>query len=675
MSDRISLDSLYELLDRSFDYLLVVDQEQTVLHLNRAFGELMGCSGAGAGGCSSLADIIKPDALPRFQEAMEQVAAGERGVVVYWKIKDDRPPIIFKVGYVERPAGALYLFRSSLATDVADLSLKSDWEKIERAKELACLYSVAEWIHDSTSIAEFFEELPRFLSPGLHYPEHVRVQAIYKGIIFGERPVGDQLLRSELKVGDEVVGTIEVGYDREDLEVLPEEQKLLDEIGRFLCLALERKSLATSLEAKQEEADEYSRQMATLRDEVEKSTQELKEQRAKLDKVNSYLDRVHQGLEDSKRTLQTMFAAIPDTVALIDQDLNIVMTNQAEDLGGHPCYKALLGLDDPCLDCRLKKVQKTKAPVIQEVRHGDTYYLAHAMPVFGKQHEIEGIIEYFQDITYQKTYEQQLQQADKLASLGQLVSGIGHEINNPNQFIRGNVKIIQQALEGMLPIVDEYYKDHPDLKIARLKYDFFRQHIMTLVQDMANGSERIKRIVESLKGFARKDEGLLVDRVDINNVIEESARLVHNQVHKFADISLDLGEGIPLFRGNAQKLEQVLINLVINASQAMPDDVRGEIRISSRRDGEWVEVKVADNGSGMSETTLKNIFDPFFTTKRARGGTGLGLSIAFRIMEEHGGHISVNSALGEGTTFTLRMPLEKKDEEAGQEQESPEKEG
>jgi len=507
------------------------------------------------------------------------------------------------------------------------------------------------------------------------YPEHVRVKSIYKGQVFGKPPVGDQIIRRELKIDDEVVGKIEVGYDEEGLEVLPEEQKLLDEIARFLCLALERRSLANSLEAKEEEADQYSRQVEALRNDVEKSTQELEKQQAKLHTVNTYLDRVHQGLDESKRTLKTMFAAIPDTVALIDMDFNIVMTNQAEELAGQPCYEALFGLEDPCLDCRLKKVRKVGAPVTQEVRHGDTYYSVHAMPVFGEHNKIDGIIEFFRDVTYQKTYEQQLQQADKLASLGQLVSGIGHEINNPNQFIRGNIKIVQQALEGLLPIVDDYYKTHPDLKIARLNYDFFRQHIMVLVNDMSNGSERIKRIVESLKGFARKDEGLLVDRVDINNVIEESSRLVHSQIHKFADISLDLGSDIPVFRGNAQKLEQVLINLMINASQAMPDDTRGEIQINSRRDGEWAEIEVVDNGSGMGEATVKNIFDPFFTTKRARGGTGLGLSIAFRIMEEHGGQISVSSTLGQGTTFTIRLPLTGKDKDAEQEQGSLEKEG
>jgi len=190
-----------------------------------------------------------------------------------------------------------------------------------------------------------------------------------------------------------------------------------------------------------------------------------------------------------------------------------------------------------------------------------------------------------------------------------------------------------------------------------LKYDFFRQHIRTLVDDMANGSERIKRIVQSLKSFARKDDGLLADTVDINNVIDESARLVHNQVHKFADIQLDLAPDLPTFEGNAQKLEQVIINLIINAGQAMPTDQRGKIRVSSEKDGGHIVVKVVDNGSGMSSSTAKNIFDPFFTTKRARGGTGLGLSIAHRIIEEHQGVISVESAIGEGTTFTMRLPI------------------
>lgn len=147
------------------------------------------------------------------------------------------------------------------------------------------------------------------------------------------------------------------------------------------------------------------------------------------------------------------------------------------------------------------------------IKHGNRYLQVHALPIYNQDHEVDGILEFYRDVTLEKTYEQQLQQADKLASLGQLVSGIGHEINNPNQFIRGNIKIIKQSIEDMLPIVDDYYKSHPDMKIARLKYDFFREHIMVLVDDMAHGSDRIKAIVEGLRTFVRKDEGLLVDTV------------------------------------------------------------------------------------------------------------------------------------------------------------------
>jgi polar amino acid transport system substrate-binding protein len=270
-------------------------------------------------------------------------------------------------------------------------------------------------------------------------------------------------------------------------------------------------------------------------------------------------------------------------------------------------------------------------------------------------------------VTLEKTYEQQLQQADKLASLGQLVSGIGHEINNPNQFIRGNIKIIKQSLDDMLPIVDGHYESHPDLKIARLKYDFFREHIMTLVDDMAHGSERIKSIVESLRTFARKDEGLLVDTVDINTLIEASARLVHNEVHKRADIEMDLAADLPTFIGNSQKIEQVLINLLVNAGQAMPDDGRGLIKVRTGEDQGNIVVEIEDNGKGMTEKTRKMIFDPFFTTKRAKGGTGLGLAIAFKILDEHNGSISVESELNVGTTFTIRIPAGKKTQVAAKE--------
>jgi signal transduction histidine kinase len=462
-----------------------------------------------------------------------------------------------------------------------------------------------------------------------------------------------------LVVGGKEKGEIRIGYLDDNHQLLPEEQKMLTEIGRALNFALERKEYRDRLSLKRDEEADYNRRLEKLEMEIAARTSELEEQRSKLGVVNSYLDRMSNSMEEAKGRLETMFKAIPDEVVLIDKSRRIVMTNRDDLDPGKHCYESIFGRSEPCEDCRLARILKDKTPLTMTVKDDDRYLQLHALPVYNKQHEVDGILEFYRDVTLEKTYEQQLQQADKLASLGQLVSGIGHEINNPNQFIRGNIKIIRQALEDMLPIVDDYSKGKDDLKIARLPYDFFRKHIMTLVTDMGHGSERIKTIVEGLRNFARKDEGLLVDTVDINTLIEASARLVHNEVHKYADIDLQLTRGMPAFVGNSQKIEQVLINLIVNAGQAMPDDKRGLITLRSRTEDDSIVVEIEDNGRGMSENTLKQIFDPFFTTKRAKGGTGLGLAIAYKIIDEHGGQISVDSQPGSGTRFTIRFPTGK----------------
>ena len=133
--------------------------------------------------------------------------------------------------------------------------------------------------------------------------------------------------------------------------------------------------------------------------------------------------------------------------------------------------------------------------------------------------------------------------------------------------------------------------------------------------------------------------------------------MVHNQVHKKAKIELNLAHELPSFTGNSQKIEQVIINLIINASQAMPQERNGLIEVSTKLENDNLVIIVKDNAGGMGESTLKHIFDPFFTTKRAKGGTGLGLSIAYRIIEEHNGTISVSSKIGEGSIFTITIPV------------------
>ena len=171
---------------------------------------------------------------------------------------------------------------------------------------------------------------------------------------------------------------------------------------------------------------------------------------------------------------------------------------------------------------------------------------------------------------------------------------------------------------------------------------------------MLKGANRIKKIVEGLRKFARKDEGLLIDDVDINSIIESSLRLVGSQIRRNATIKINLGKNIPIFKGNIQKLEQVMVNILINAHEAIDSD-NGVISVKTIYDKKNKEIiiKINDNGSGIERENIKNIFDPFFTTKRDKGGTGLGLSITYGIIKEHNGKIEVDTKLGSGTTFTI----------------------
>ncbi len=648
----LRLDDLYMFMENNFDYLLVVDGTEGIVHTSNLFARDVTHGDFPLDG-KALTDILTPNSLNTFKSAMAQARAGGRGIAVFTPIEKEEVSIPLKAGFTELVEGEAYIFFSNKLTD---LSTRREWEKDERVKELSCLYSVAELIEVSQSINEFFTKLPHTLSAGMLYPEEVVVYSVYQDVEYGQKPISDKYLSVRLVIGKEDKGEIRVGYLDDKHELLPEEQKMLDEIGRMLNLALERKEFRDRLAMKREEEAEYNRRLEELQKEITARTKELEEQKSNLDIVNSYFDRVNRGWEETKGRLETMFKAIPDEVVLIDKKRKVVMTNREDVEPGDYCFRSFFRREKPCEDCRLARILEDKTPVTLTMRLDERYLQVHALPVYNQEHEVDGILEFYRDVTLEKTYDQQLQQADKLASLGQLVSGIGHEINNPNQFIRGNIKIIKQSLEDMLPIIDDYQKEHPDLKIARLNYDFFRQHIMTLVDDMEHGSERIKGIVEGLRTFVRKDEGLLVDTVDINTLIEASTRLVHKEVHKHADIELDLTDDLPTFTGNAQKIEQVMINLIVNASEAMQEDVKGLVTVRTRLDGRYIVAEVEDNGKGMNQQTMKQIFDPFFTTKRAKGGTGLGLAIAFRIIEEHGGNISVKSKPSEGTTFTLRIP-------------------
>ena len=401
------------------------------------------------------------------------------------------------------------------------------------------------------------------------------------------------------------------------------------------------------------------KQKEHLEDMVEKRTEVLARQRDKLMVMNRKCKNTSEELRRSINKMQTLFNAITDTVISIDKDFRILMSNRSQKNIGEKCHKILFNSNEPCRKCPALQAISKKKPASIEVMEGDRYYQLQCYPIFDENGNVEGVIEWAKDITRDKNLCDQMLQADRLASLGQLVSGIGHEINNPNTFILGNMKIFHEAFADIMPIMDKHFEDHPDFKIARLKYPFFREHVNLLMDDMVSGAERIKTIVQDLKKFARKSDSNLNDLVSINNIVERSVRLVHNQVKRKARIKIQPGDDIPDIKANSVGLEQVLVNLIINASDSLKNGEKGNINITTEFDkaGNKVVLTVYDDGIGMDETTVRKIFDPFFTTKRNRGGTGLGLSIAYRIIKEHEGDIEVESKPGEGTTFRIEIPV------------------
>ncbi len=253
----------------------------------------------------------------------------------------------------------------------------------------------------------------------------------------------------------------------------------------------------------------------------------------------------------------------------------------------------------------------------------------------------------------------QLIEADKMVSLGILVAGVAHEINNPNNFITMNAPILHRAWEDFLPILEEHYQEHGDFPVAGIPFSEMREHIPELFSGILDGSERIRRIVFNLRDYARQGISDMDQEVDLNTALRAALVLLANPLKKATDhLTIHYGEGLPPVRGNFQRTEQVIINLLQNAYQSLasPDNhLTVSTGLDSKTDTLFVEI--ADQGGGISQKNLKRILDPFFTTKRDNGGSGLGLSISAGIMEEHGGRLEFNSQPGKGTVARAVFPM------------------
>jgi|GEM_PF-1942074 len=269
-----------------------------------------------------------------------------------------------------------------------------------------------------------------------------------------------------------------------------------------------------------------------------------------------------------------------------------------------------------------------------------------------------------------KKAQKQIIQSEKLAAIGQLAAGIAHEINNPVSFVNSNLATLRKYDDALTELLGSY----EDLKvavesqetqkarealsrIAKWKEQWDLKAMMTdlreILQESQIGVDRVRKIILDLRTFARSDKGT-VGKEDLNQIVQGILNIVWNELKYKVDLKTEYGEISPV-NCNAQEIGQVVINLLINAGQAIPE--KGKVIVRTYAKGSEAYLEVSDTGTGISPENLEKIFDPFFTTKEPGKGTGLGLSICYDLIQRHGGRIEVESEVGKGTKFTVVLPV------------------
>ncbi len=274
------------------------------------------------------------------------------------------------------------------------------------------------------------------------------------------------------------------------------------------------------------------------------------------------------------------------------------------------------------------------------------------------------------DITERKRLEEttrqqelQLIQANKMTALGTLVSGVAHEINNPNQLVLLNARVLAEAWDDALGILDDYRARNGDFTLVGLPYTEMRQSLPTLVRDVHEGALRIEHIVNDLKDFARPQRRGARAPFQLNETVQRALRMLKHAIGKrTTHFKQALAEDLPPLHGDAQQVEQIVVNLVVNALEALPNrDKAVSVITAFDAQQRCVMLTVSDEGAGIAHEHLARLCDPFFTTKQTSGGTGLGLAITASLVRAHGGRLEFSSELGQGTQAVVSFPLAQSD--------------
>ena len=492
--------------------------------------------------------------------------------------------------------------------------------------------------------------------------------------------------------GSEVLGALAItaaepdAFDEDEVQLLRE---LADDLSYGIVALRTRAACQGAEEALRRAHDELERR-------VEERTAELSRANTLLTREIADRERVEAALRTSERLYRQLTEGILEAIVVADERGRIKLFNPAaqrafgyaeREVLGQPLSLLMPPDDREAHEQALRRYVETReARSIGRTterqgrrKGGEVFPLELLLSAIELP---EGIVFLgaIHDLTERRRMQAMIVQAEKLASLGLLSAGVAHEINNPLAYVANNLAVLERDCRGLSEVLDAYEQAHPALAAARpelagridqigeaVDLPYIRANLGQLLSSTRQGVKRISGIVENLRAFARLDQAA-VDRVDLRQAIAGSLELIRGQLER-CHITVEQQEGgvFPVVCAPAQ-INQVVLNLLVNAMQAIEATGRGagRIEIETRARGDEVILEVADDGCGIPAEILPRIFDPFFTTKPVGQGTGLGLAISHGIVADHGGRIEVESTPGRGSRFRMILPVGGKGQGRGQ---------
>ncbi len=380
-------------------------------------------------------------------------------------------------------------------------------------------------------------------------------------------------------------------------------------------------------------------------------------------------------------------------VAMLDPELKILEVNRkmleffpdASSDKSRFCYQVFnaLGCDEICEECCMETALKTgkSCEIMRRVTTalGKRDFRIVMSPIFDGTHRVYAVIALYDDITERLMLEKDLNQAQKLESVGQLAAGIAHEINSPIQYVGDNVRFLKDTFKDLVKALDGYesvlnklaeegaISNEISQQLQAIKEDadlqYLKEEIPQTIDQSLEGIHRVDKIVRAMKEYSHPS-GDEKKEMDINKIIESTATVCRNEWKYVAELTMDLLPDLPAVPCFAGEISQVLLNIIVNGAHAISDFTNGgteglgTIAISTRKTStDGVQIRISDSGGGIPEKIRARIFDPFFTTKARGKGTGQGLAIAHRvIVDHHQGSLSFESDIGRGTTFIIELP-------------------